>query len=270
MPICFDYCRETLTDASRRKDGSGIAPLPLGWLLLCAGMLLAGCAPLQTGVPGQPILVPSPNHDERRPNYVILHQTSNDAAARALRTLTDPARKVSAHYLIDRDGKLYQLVDERRRAWHAGVSYWGGNTDLNSASLGIELDNNGAEPFPEAQIATLLALLQDLQARYPFPPANVLGHGDVAPRRKVDPSRHFPWQRLAEAGFGIWCRQLLPTPVEPANERVWLQALGYDVADQQAALRAFRRHFRGEDADGAITPDELAMLRCLVEEKNGF
>lgn len=246
------------------------AAQPLGWVLLCACLLLAACAPLPTGAPGQPISVPSPNHDERRPNYVILHQTSNDRAADALRTLTDPARKVSSHYLIDRDGTLYQLVDERRRAWHAGVSYWGGNTDLNSASLGIELDNNGDEPFPEAQIAALLALLEELQTRYPFPPANVLGHGDVAPGRKVDPSRYFPWQQLAEAGFGVWCRNPSPTPLESADANLLLRAFGYDLSDPQAALTAFRRHFRGEDSDAAVTPDELALLRCLVEEKNGY
>lgn len=225
---------------------------------------------MPTGAPGQPIVAPSPNHDERRPNYVILHQTSSDDAARALRTLTDPERKVSAHYLIDRSGKLYQLVDERRRAWHAGVSYWGGNTDLNSASLGIELDNNGVEPFPEAQIVALLALLEELRARYPIPPANYLGHGDIAPRRKVDPSRFFPWQRLAAAGFGIWCREASPAPPANLDANLLLRAFGYDMSDPQAALFAFRRHFRGEDADGAMTPEELAMLRCLVEEKNGF
>ena len=160
--------------------------------------------------------------------------------------------------------------DERRRAWHAGVSYWGGNTDLNSASLGIELDNNGTEPFPEAQIAALLALLEELQTRYPFPPANVLGHGDVAPGRKVDPSRYFPWQQLAEAGFGVWCRNPSPTPLESADANLLLRAFGYDVSDPQAALTAFRRHFRGEDSDAAVMPDELALLRCLVEEKNGY
>ncbi|MBA3034590.1 MAG: N-acetylmuramoyl-L-alanine amidase [Gammaproteobacteria bacterium] len=244
--------------------------LPLRWLLLCACTLLSACAPLPTGAPGQPIVVPSPNHDERRPNYVILHQTSNDRAADALRTLTDPARKVSSHYLIDRDGTLYHLVDERRRAWHAGVSYWGGNTDLNSASLGIELDNNGVELFPEAQITALLALLEELQTRYQIPPPNFLGHGDVAPRRKVDPSRYFPWQRLAEVGFGIWCRAPSPLPAESADAGLLLRAFGYDMTDPQAALTAFRRHFRGEDFDGAVTPDELAMLRCLIEEKNGF
>ena len=106
------------------------------------------------------IVVPSPNHNARRPNFVILHDTSNSTVDRALRTLTDPAREVSAHYLIGRDGTLYQLVDESRRAWHAGASYWGGDTDLNSASIGIELDNTGAEPYSEAQILSLLDLLK--------------------------------------------------------------------------------------------------------------
>jgi N-acetylmuramoyl-L-alanine amidase len=105
---------------------------------------------------------------------------------------------VSAHYVIARDGTVYQLVDERARAWHAGDSLWGGMTDLNSASLGIELDNNGAEPFPDVQISALLALLTDLQQRYRIPARNFLGHADIAPKRKGDPSPYFPWQLLAQ------------------------------------------------------------------------
>src|SRR3972149_1333212 len=130
-----------------------------------AAVLLAACAPLPltTSVPMQ--WQPSPNFDERRPNFVIIHATSNDTAEQALRTLTDPVRRVSAHYLIGRDGRIYQLVDERARAWHAGESKWGATTDLNSVSLGIELDNNGDEPFPDAQISALLTLLNDLTDR---------------------------------------------------------------------------------------------------------
>ncbi len=232
------------------------------YLLLCAA-----CAPLPTGTVERPIEVPSPNHNERRPNIIILHQTSNDDAARALRTLTDPDRAVSAHYLIGRDGLIYRLVAENRRAWHAGASYWGGNTDLNSASIGIELDNNGAEPFPEVQITALLDLLRDLQMRHRIPPANVIGHGDIAPQRKVDPSTLFPWHRLAEAGFGLWCRQSPVTEAEPLDTTLWLQVLGYDVADPQAALMAFRRHFLGDALSIALSPQEQALLRCLVMEK---
>jgi N-acetylmuramoyl-L-alanine amidase len=135
--------------------------------LLLPGLLaLAACAPLPTGNVGPGLAVrwqPSPNFDERRPNFVILHATSNDTAERALATLTDPAKRVSAHYLVGRDGAIHQLVDERARAWHAGESWWGGLADLNSASIGIELDNNGEEPFAGAQIAALLDLLADIR-----------------------------------------------------------------------------------------------------------
>lgn len=239
-------------------------PALLIFLLLCAA-----CAPLPIGTVERPIEVPSPNHNERRPNTIILHQTSNDDAVRALRTLTDPNRAVSAHYLIGRDGLIYRLVDENRRAWHAGASYWGGNSDLNSASIGIELDNNGEEAFPEAQIAALLDLLRDVQARHKIPPANVIGHGDIAPQRKVDPSALFPWRRLAEAGFGLWCRQPLTITADPLDATLWLQALGYDVADPQATLSAFRRHFLGDALSIELSPQEQALLRCLVMEKRG-
>lgn len=234
--------------------------------LACACLLAVGCARMPAGTSDHPIQVPSPNHNERRPNYVILHQTSNDHAEDALRTLTDPARQVSAHYLIARDGTVFQLVDEQRRAWHAGASWWGGNTDLNSASIGIELDNNGDEPFAETQIARLLDLLGELRDRYRIPAANFIGHGDIAPRRKVDPSRHFPWERLAQQGFGLWCQQP-EAGEETTNPMLALQAIGYDIADPQAALAAFRRHFLGTDAEGEISPAEKRLMRCLIGEK---
>lgn len=235
---------------------------------LAALILLAACAPLPRG-PAATVPAPSPSFDERRPNYVVIHDTSNDRAEDALATLTNPARKVSAHWLIGRDGTLYELVDPRARAWHAGVSSWGGQADMNSASLGIELDNNGAEPYPEPQIARLLGLLRTLRDRYNLPPANFLGHGDVAPRRKVDPGRQFPWQRLAEAGFGLWCPVADVTAEAPAglDPVLLLQAVGYETADLAASLKAFRRHFRGEDRDGEATPDDIALLHCIARQK---
>lgn len=210
---------------------------------------------------------PSPNFDQRRPNFVILHQTTNDNAATALATLTDPQRKVSAHYLIGRDGAIMQLVDEAARAWHAGESWWGGNTDLNSASIGIELDNTGDEVFAEAQIVALLALLDELRTRYRIPPANFLAHGDIAPARKVDPSRLFPWQRLASHGFGLWCEMPPPTAPSGFDALLGLQALGYDIAVPAAAQQAFRRHFTGSDDPAQLTPAEQALLHCLLRKK---
>lgn len=236
---------------------------------LAALLLAAACAPLPPDPRQITIDIPSPNHEARRPNFVILHHTSDDSAAEALQTLTDPARKVSAHYLIGRDGTLYRLVAEERRAWHAGESFWGGSRDMNSASIGIELDNNGSEPFAEPQIERLLTLLGDLKARYQIPVANFLGHADVAPRRKSDPSRHFPWQRLAAAGFGLWCESPTMPAVSatPADPGLALRALGYEPADIPAALQAFRRHFRGLDADAAATPEDMAVLQCLLAQQ---
>ena len=228
---------------------------------------LTACAPMPAGQGRGALWQPSPNFDQRRPNFVILHQTTNDNAATALATLTDPQRKVSAHYLIGRDGALMQLVDEASRAWHAGESWWGGSTDLNSASIGIELDNTGEEAFAEPQIVALLALLDNLRTRYPIPAANFLAHGDIAPGRKVDPSRLFPWQRLATHGFGLWCEA--PPPIPPAgfDAMLGLQALGYDIVAPAAARAAFRRHFAASDNDAELAPAEQALLHCLLQKK---
>jgi N-acetylmuramoyl-L-alanine amidase len=156
---------------------------------------------------------PSPNFNERDPaaplRYVVLHYTGMPTRDSALRRLCDNQAKVSAHYLIDEAGQVFHLVDESRRAWHAGKSFWCGTTDMNSASIGIELVNPGHEfgykPFPAAQIAALKTLLGEIVARHGLDPAHfLLGHSDIAPDRKKDPGEFFPWQELAKAGFGIW------------------------------------------------------------------
>ena len=212
---------------------------------------------------------PSPNFDERRPNYVVLHHTTNSTVGDALRTLTDPARKVSSHYLIARDGRILQLVDDLARAWHAGVSYWGGLEDLNSASIGIELDNDGREPFAEPLIASLLALLRDVKTRFNIPEANFIGHGDIAPGRKVDPSALFPWQRLAAEGFGLWCDPPYPAAPPAADTALMLHAFGYDVSDPAATIAAFKRRFVPEDPSPEMTEKDRSILYCLVRKKMG-
>jgi N-acetylmuramoyl-L-alanine amidase len=211
----------------------------------------------------------SPSFNERKPNFVVIHHTSNDNVDQALRTLADPARSVSAHYLIGRDGTIMQLVDERARAWHAGESKWGSDTDLNSASLGIELDNNGHEPFANAQISALLRLLADIKERYHIPAANFLGHADVAPKRKADPSRYFPWKTLADHGFGLWCDPPLPQPPAPFDAAAELRALGYDTFDAVAAIRAFKLHFLPDDLSPELTERGRALLYCLYQKAGG-
>ena len=238
--------------------------------VLAACLLAGACARLPVLPAHEVVQVPSPNFDERRPNFVIIHQTSGNTAADALATLTSQQRKVSAHYLIGRDGQLYQLVDERQRAWHAGVSYWGGSTDLNSASIGIELDNTGEEPFTEAQIARLLDLLAELKARYRIPVANFIAHGDVAPGRKVDPSAQFPWARLAAAGFGLWCATPVASEGEVSDVPLALQALGYNVSNPTAALAAFRRHYMGVESEAAVDANDARVLDCVLAQKGAL
>ncbi len=240
--------------------------MSLRGLAFLLSLLLAACAPLPAGQGRDALWHPSPNFDQRRPNFIILHQTTNATVDRALETLTDPRRKVSSHYLIGRDGKVIQLVDEAARAWHAGESRWGGMSDLNSASIGIELDNTGDEPFAEPQIVALLTLLAELRERYRIPAANVLAHGDVAPTRKLDPSRFFPWRRLAEAGFGLWCDA--PPAAKPTgfDAALGLRALGYDTTVATAARAAFRRHFLAEEGDHELSANEQALLHCLLAQ----
>ena len=242
---------------SMPRIAAGLAVL----LVLCA------CAqiPPRANVPYQER--PSPNFNERRPNFVIVHYTSHDNAERSLATLTDPLREVSAHYLVARDGTIYYLVDETARAWHAGDSYWGGTRDLNSASIGIELDNNGHEPFAEPQIESLLLLLADLKVRYRIPGANFLGHGDVTPTRRSDPGREFPWKRLADRGFGLWCEPPYPEGPDDVDAALLLTALGYDIRDLDAAIAAFKRHFAPDDVAIGITDENRRLLLCLVTKK---
>jgi len=219
---------------------------------------------------------PSPNHDARPASkaidLIVLHYTGMRDAEAALQRLSDPAAKVSSHYLIDEQGDVYRLVDESRRAWHAGVSYWQGERDVNGVSVGIELANPGHDfgyrPFPEAQMTALVELCRGLLARHPIPPARIVGHSDVAPRRKIDPGELFDWQALAAVGFGLW-----PEPLEgPADPALVLKALariGYEIGQAEtdditrAAIAAFQRHFRPSRIDGEIDPDTRRLIYGL-------
>lgn len=210
--------------------------------------------------------MPSNNYDARRPVLVVLHYTEQESVQRSLDTLrtANSGGRVSAHYLIGKHGERYQLVSDLDRAWHAGAGSWGAVSDLNSASIGIELDNNGREPFAEPLVRSLLVLLEDLQTRWRIPAANFIGHSDLAPGRKIDPGVHFPWKRLAEHGYGKWPRDDTP-PAPPGFDVVQaLRAMGYPVDDIEATSRAFRLRYRGL-ADGPMDAEDHRILYALVQ-----
>jgi N-acetylmuramoyl-L-alanine amidase len=199
---------------------------------------------------------------------LVLHYTGLRTCAEALERLCAPEAKVSAHYLIDEDGATYALVAEDRRAWHAGVSSWRGERDVNGRSLGIELVNPGHEfgyrPFPDAQMRALIGLGRDILARHPIPPRNVVGHSDVAPARKSDPGELFDWPRLADAGLGLWPGRTTPVALGESEVLALLGAYGYDTADGRAAILAFQRHFCPGRLDGAADPDTAGRLQALL------
>ena len=198
-------------------------------------------------------------------DMLVIHYTGMQSAKAALDRLCDPAAEVSAHYLIDEAGEVFPLVDEQNRAWHAGVSNWRGSSGVNSRSIGIELVNPGHEfgyrPFPAPQMAALAHLSQGILSRWPIPARNVVGHSDVAPRRKQDPGELFDWYWLAQRGVGLWPR---PGPVLVEEAVLLLADYGYDTADAQAALVAFQRHFRPLSCDGVADAETLALLNGLV------
>lgn len=213
--------------------------------------------------------VPSPNFEARRPVIIVLHATEQASAQQSLDTLRTANSKgpVSAHYLIGDDGRIYQLVADGDRAWHAGGGSWGTIGDLNNASIGIEIDNDVGEPYTEAQIVSLLRLLEDLTTRLGIPKTQVIGHADLAPTRKRDPGALFPWRRLAEAGFGRWPQGELVDPPPGFDPWMAMAVIGYPLKDRAAAVRAFHRHYRGRD-DGddpnvAFDAEDLRILHAL-------
>lgn len=237
-------------------------------LLLLAVTLLAGCATTPTDL-RSPLAtwVPSPNHNARGPVIIVLHHTDQDNVQQSLHTLrtANSGGRVSSHYLVGADGHIYQLVADNRRAWHAGGGRWGGFTDLNSTSIGIEIDNDGSSPFAPDQIAALIRLLDDLCTRLDIPRSQIIAHADLAPARKQDPSRFFPWQQLAAAGFGLWPRDA--DGPAPAGFDSWLalQAFGYPLDDRDAAAGAFHRRFRGrDDLPPTLDADDARILHSLL------
>ncbi|HST43663.1 MAG TPA: N-acetylmuramoyl-L-alanine amidase [Luteimonas sp.] len=210
--------------------------------------------------------VPSPNHNARRATLIVVHYTEQESVAQSLLTLrtANSGGRVSSHYLIGDDGALYQLVADEARAWHAGSGRWGTISDVNSASIGIELDNNGREPFSAAQIDTLLRLLDDLCTRLGIPRTHVIGHSDMAPTRKIDPGPLFPWKQLFDAGFGTWPDDKAG-PAPPGFDPLQaMRELGYATDEPAAATRAFRMRYRG-DASAALDDQDLRILHALTQ-----
>lgn len=206
------------------------------------------------------------NLSMRRPNYVIIHHTAQNSCDQTLKTFTLPRTQVSAHYVICKEGNVYHMLNDYLRAHHAGVSRWGNSTDINSSSIGIELDNNGFEPFDERQLNSLVLLLDRLKKSFNIPAANFIGHGDIAPTRKNDPNWRFPWKTLSEKGFGLWWGDTTNVTV-PVNFDYLsaIRIVGYDLKDTTAAILGFKRHFLMDTTKG-MTPEATKVLYQLQKK----
>ncbi|MEH3037247.1 MAG: N-acetylmuramoyl-L-alanine amidase [Sphingomonas adhaesiva] len=221
---------------------------------------------------------PSPNFNERQlpVTMIVLHYTGMPTAAEAIARLRDPSSEVSAHYVVDEDGTILRLVDDEKRAWHAGKSHWRDVEDVNSASIGIEIVNpghdHGYRTFPEVQVDAVVRLVAHLKDRYEITRGNIVGHSDIAPQRKRDPGELFPWHRLARL------RLALPRPTKNLMDPFWgeaafclaLERFGYDVSDRMAAIMAFQRRFRPELIDGEIDAEcRMILLALLLPKPQG-
>ncbi|HEY9219249.1 MAG TPA: N-acetylmuramoyl-L-alanine amidase [Phenylobacterium sp.] len=232
------------------------------------------------------IETPSPNFDARTapPSILVLHYTGMETGEAALARLRSEEASVSSHYLVEEDGRVFRLVEEERRAWHAGASFWRGERNVNAASIGIEIVNPGHEfgyrPFPEPQVASVIQLVAQIRERWKIEDRDIVGHSDVAPARKIDPGELFPWKRLAEAGHGLW----VEPPAAPGASlaegeegagvfalQAGLTRLGYDCApsgkfdaETKTVISAFQRHWRPERFDGVADGETRARLIALL------
>lgn len=223
-----------------------------------------------------PVWHPSPNFGPRRndarPDLIVLHYTAMSSAEAALDRLCDPAAEVSAHYLIGRCGTCWHMVTEENRAWHAGAGAWGDVVDVNSRSIGIELDNDGQSPFAAPMMDRLEALLPEITQRWHIPPQRVIGHADMAPGRKLDPGPRFDWRRLARQGLAIW-PDLPVAPGDPAEFCAHAHRLGYPSGDPDTLLRVVRDRFR-PSADGPLDAEDAGLManlcdRFAIDRKTG-
>lgn len=222
--------------------------------------------PLNDSVDNSPYFVGTTNFSIRRPNYVIIHHTAQDSCAQTLRTFTLPRTQVSSHYVICRDGIVFHMLNDYWRAHHAGVSRWGNNTDINSSSIGIEIDNNGSEPFSETQMNSLLVLLGRLKRAYNIPQGNFIGHADIAPGRKVDPSRQFSWKTLADNGYGYWYDTTNVIVPPDFNAMQALRIIGYNIKDTGIAIQSYKIHFKPQDSTRKVAEEDRKILYDLMKK----
>ncbi len=213
-----------------------------------------------------PAWVGTTNFNMRKPNYVIIHHTAQNSCGQTLQTFTLTRTQVSAHYVICKDGTVHHMLNDYLRAWHGGIAKWGNLTDVNSASIGIEIDNNGFETFTDPQVNSLLQLLDTLKRKYAIPAANFIGHADIAPTRKDDPNIYFPWKTLADRGYGLWYSDTtnLIVPKDFSSAKA-LRIIGYDVKDSLAAIRAFKRHFL-QDTSAIVTDADKKVMIDLMNK----
>lgn len=206
------------------------------------------------------------NFGMRKPSIVVLHHTAQNSCDQTLKTFTLTRTQVSSHYVVCREGKVYHMLNDLLRGQHAGVSSWGGTVDLNSSSIGIEIDNNGSEPFSDAQITSLIELLRSLKAAYKIQDKHFIGHSDIAPCRKVDPSRFFPWERLAKEGIGIWYDTTNVEVPADFNAMHGLRIIGYNISKPECAVQSYKIRFVPGDTTRAINEADRKIIYSLMQK----
>ncbi|WP_238320921.1 N-acetylmuramoyl-L-alanine amidase [Neotamlana nanhaiensis] len=214
-------------------------------------------------------VIESQNFSLRKPNFIIIHHTDQESCEQTYRTFALKRTQVSSHYVICDDGTITQMLNDLLRGWHAGNSSWGNVTDLNSVSIGIELDNDGEEPFSYAQINNLTWLLDHLTEKYNIPKQNIIGHADIAPGRKVDPSALFPWKTLAESGYGIWYDESKLDAVvvdSTFNPKKALKFIGYNISNIENAIYSFKLHFNPTEVSKTLSEKDKKILILLEDE----
>jgi N-acetylmuramoyl-L-alanine amidase len=277
--IIANHLRDTIIEEDYMEEKDVVAYVPAGryatanrlhakMLDSLSRVLLKYPLADSAGLPYATEWVGTPNMGIRRPNFVVIHHTATNGLKEVLQEFTKPGgREASSHYVIDKDGTIYHMLNDLLRSHHAGDGKWGNTTDLNSASVGIEIVNNGKEPFTMEQINTLVMLLARIKAAYKIPDANFIGHGDIAPTRKVDPSHRFPWKYLNEKGFGLWWGDTTNIKVpESFDYLMALRIIGYDVSSPASAVAAFKRHYMQDNSGGGMNASVRRIIYALYRK----